>query len=339
MGEENRGKKIVISDYYYENLNLERREIARLKDAELFDYHCKTEEEVIEAARDADVLIVQFAPITKRVIESLEHCKLIVRYAIGVDNIDVSAASEKGIYVANVPDYSLDEVSNHAIALLMACARKLPSLASLVKEGKWDYSLVKPLYRMEGKVLGLVGLGRIPALVAKKMAGFGMRMIAYDPYMPAETAKELGVELVDFETLLAESDYISVHCPLNGETRHLFDYDKFKKMKRTAFIINTARGGVICEEDLIKALKEGEIAGAGIDVCEKEPIDPDSPLLKMEQAIVTPHVAWYSEEAVKSLQKKVAEEAVRVLSGEKPLHPVNVLGGEKPVCQVNEPKS
>ena len=323
MGETNREKKVVISDYYYENLDLERQVLSEIQDTELFDYHCKTEDEVIEAAGDADVLIVQFSPVTRYVIEGLKRCRLIVRYAIGVDNIDVEAASVHGIYVANVPDYSLDEVSNHAIALLMACAKKLPALAASVKEGKWGYSLIKPLYRMEGQVLGLAGLGRIPALVARKMSGFGMRIIAYDPYIPEETAAKLGVDLVDFETLLSESDYLSVHCPLGPETRHLFDYDKFKKMKKTSFIINTARGGVICEKDMIRALREGEIAGAGLDVCEKEPIEPDNPLLQMENVIITPHVAWYSEEAVKSLQKKVAEEAARVLRGEKPLHPVN----------------
>lgn len=317
--------KVVISDYYYEDLEMERRELAQIPEVELFDYHCKTEEEVIERAGDADILIVQFAPITRKVIEHLEKCRLIVRYAIGVDNIDVEAATERGIYVANVPDYSLDEVSNHAVALLMASVKKLPALAQHVKEGRWDYSLVKPLYRMEGKTLGLVGFGRIPALVAEKMSGFHLHIVAYDPYVDSRTAQRAGVELVDLDTLLKESDYISVHCPLTENTRGMFDRTAFGKMKQTAFFINTARGGVVCEAALVEALEQGELAGAALDVCEREPITPENPLLHMENVIVTPHVAWYSEEAVKSLQKKVAEEAVRVLRGEKPLHPVNQL--------------
>lgn len=318
-------RKVVISDYYYEDLEMERGVLAQIPEVELLDYHCKTEEEVIEKAGDADILIVQFAPITRKVIAHLKKCRLIVRYAIGVDNIDVAAATEQGIYVANVPDYSLDEVSNHAVALLMASIKKLPALARHVKEGKWDYSLVKPLYRMDGKTLGLVGFGRIPALVAEKLSGFHLRIVAYDPYVDSEVARRVGVELVDLDTLLTESDYISVHCPLTESTRGMFDKTAFQKMKKTAFFINTARGGVVCEEDLIKALEAGELAGAALDVCEQEPIAPGNPLLHMDNVIVTPHVAWYSEEAVKSLQKKVAEEAARVLRGEKPLHPVNQL--------------
>ena len=314
--------KVVITDAYYESLHQERQIVEEMG-AELSVFQCKTEDEVIAAAVDCDGMICQFAPITARVIQSLKRCKVIVRYAIGVDNIDLEAAERQGIYVCNVPDYSLDEVSNHAIALLLDCAKKLTYLAGQVKQGHCSYTVVKPLYRMEGKTLGLVGFGRIPRLVAKKMAGFGLNIVAYDPMMDEQAAKQIGVTPVDLDQLIRESDYISVHCPLTESTCHLFDRAAFAAMKPTAVFINTARGGVVKEADLIWALENGEIAMAGIDVMETEPIPVDHPLLKLDNAVVTPHAAWYSEEAVKSLQKKAAQEVVRVLSGKPPKNPVN----------------
>ena len=314
--------KVVITDYYYESIQQEAAVMAEIG-AELRDYHCQTEDEVIAAAAGCDALICQFAPITRKVIESLDKCKVIVRYAIGVDNIDVAAAEERGIYVCNVPDYGIDEVSNHAIALLLDCAKKLTYLAGQVRQGNCSYTTVKPLYRMEGKTLGLMGFGRIPRLVAKKMAGFGVHIIAYDPMMNEEQARELGVTPVSFDQLLRESDYLSVHCPLTADTHHLFNEAAFRVMKPTAIFINTARGAVVNEADLIHALEQGEIAMAGIDVTETEPIPVGHPLLKLDNAVVTPHVAWYSEEAVQSLQLKAAQEAARVLMGQPPLNPVN----------------
>lgn len=314
--------KVVITDYYYESIHQEAAVMAEMG-AELLDYHCQTEDEVIAVASDCDALICQFAPITRRVIESLTRCRVIVRYAIGVDNIDVAAAEEHGIYVCNVPDYGIDEVSNHAIALLLDCAKKLTYLAGQVKQGNCSYTIVKPLFRMEGKTLGLMGFGRIPRLVAKKVAGFGVHIIAYDPMMNEEQARELGVTPVSFDQLLRESDYLSVHCPLTADTHHLFNEAAFRAMKPTAIFINTARGGVVKEEDLIRALEQGEIAMAGIDVTETEPIPVGHPLLKLDNAVVTPHAAWYSEEAVQSLQLKAAQEAARVLMGQPPLNPVN----------------
>lgn len=314
--------KVVICDYYYESLNQEKQVFSQM-DIDLKDYHCKTEEEVIAVASDCDALICQFAPITRRVIESLKQCRVIVRYAIGVDNIDLKAAEEHGIYVCNVPDYSVDEVSNHAIALLMDCVKKLTYLAGQVKQGNSSYTVVKPLYRMAGKTLGLVGFGRIPRLVAKKMAGFGVNIITYDPMVNEEMAKALSVTPVSLEELLEKSDYISVHCPLMDSTRHMFNRDTFGKMKPTAVFINTARGGVVKEADLVWALENGVIGMAGIDVTESEPVSTDNPLLMLDNAVVTPHAAWYSEEAVETLQRMVAEEVVRALKGE-PLHsPVN----------------
>jgi D-3-phosphoglycerate dehydrogenase / 2-oxoglutarate reductase len=314
--------KVVVSDSYYDNLNIEVHELCKIG-AQVFDYHCKTEEEVIDVTGDADALIVQYAPITRRVIENLKRCKVIVRYGIGVDNIDVAEATSRGIYVANVPDYSIDEVSNHAIALLLACARKLTVLADDVQEGNWRYKIAEPLYRVQGRTLGLMGFGRIPQQVAKKMKAFGVEIIAYDPFVSYDEALKIGVKLVDLETLLTNSDYLSVHCPLNDATRYLINRSAFKKMKSNMIFINTSRGEIVCEKDLIWALENGEIAQAGIDVCQQEPIPHSSPLLKMSNVIITPHIAWYSVEAVQSLQQMVAEEVARVLTGEKPKNPLN----------------
>lgn len=315
-------KKIVITDYWYESLEMEKAVVGET-DFELLDYQCKQEDELIKITKDADAVICQFAPITKKVIDNMEKCKVIIRYAIGVDNIDVDAATEKGIYVCNVPDYGIDEVSNHAIALLLSLIRKIEQTSQSVKEGKWDYTIAKPVYRTKGKTLGLIGLGRIPSLIAKKMNGFGLDIICYDPYVNKESADEAGVKLVNIDMLLSKSDYISVNCPLNKETRHMIDKDAISKMKDGVIIVNTARGSVIREEDLIEALKIGKIAAAGVDVTEQEPIAQDNPLLEMNNVLITPHFGWYSEEAVKSLQRMVAEEAVRVLDGNLPKNPVN----------------
>lgn len=317
--------KVVITDYWYESLELERKIIGDSGFC-LEDYHCKEESRLIEITKEADIVICQFAPISKTVINGMERCKAIIRYAIGVDNIDVDTATKKGIYVCNVPDYGIDEVSNHTIALLLALVRKLKLMSKSVSEGNWDYSIGKPMFRTYGATLGVIGLGRIPSLVVKKLQGFDMRMVCYDPYVGTERAEQMGVELVDLDTLLKTSDFITVNCPLNNETRHMIDAKAFAKMKSTAIIVNTARGGVICEKDLIEALQSGRIAAAGIDVVEKEPISIGNPLLAMDNVIVTPHMAWYTEEAVQTLQRMVAEEAVRILNGQKPKNPVNKIG-------------
>lgn len=314
--------KIVIADCYYENFDQEKKIFKELG-SDFWKYDCKTEEEVISVASDCDALICQFAPITRRVIEALKNCKVIVRYAIGYDNIDWKAAAEYGIYVCNCPDYCIDEVSNHAVSLLMDCVRKLTYMAEQTKLGSNKYSVVKPLLRTEGKTLGLVGFGRIASAVARKMGGFNLKIIAFDPLVDPARIQAAGVASVDFDTLLKESDFISVHCPLNENSRHLFDKDAFSKMKQTAILVNTSRGAVVDEAALIDALTNHKIGMAGIDVTESEPVSPDNPLLHLPNAVVTPHIAWYSMDSGIELQLKVAQEVERVLRGGKPLHPVN----------------
>lgn len=314
--------KVVISDHYYESLAQEQELLQNL-DAELVAYHYHKAEDVLKAAGDCDVLICEWAPITRQVIEGLTRCRGIVRYAIGVDNINVAAATERGIPVCNVPDYCLDEVSNQTIGLLLDCARKLTFSANMLKQGVSSYTALKPVHRLAGQTLGMLGFGHIPRLVAKKLAGFGLKIITCDPYLQEEAAQQLGVTPVSWEELLQQSDYLSIHCPLTAKTRHLFNEATLRRMKKTAVLINTARGAIVDTGALVKALRKGTIAMAGLDVTEEEPLPGDAPLLKLANAVVTPHLAWYSEEAIRSLQLGVAQEAVRLLRGEPPLHAVN----------------
>lgn len=315
--------KAVITDYQYENIDQERKIIG---DAgiDLLDYQVKDPDKLIGLIDDADAVITQYSEITREVIAHLSHCKMIIKYGIGVNNIDVQAASEKGIYVCNVPDYGVEEVSDHAVAMILNLSRKLSVLEKALKEGDWGYSRAVPLHRFSTSTVGLAGFGRIPRLVAKKLSGFGVRILAYDPYIDEKAAEAMNVTLVDFKTLVRESDYISIHCPLTKETKHLFNKETFALMKPSAVLINTARGPIVNGKDLEEALKNRVIAGAGVDVFEEEPVLPDHPLLHLDNVIATPHSAWYSLESIDNLQRKTAEEVVNVLQGNKPFNCVNI---------------
>lgn len=315
--------KIVISDYQYDSIEPQREVVRQFPDAELLDFQCKTEDDVLRLAADADIIINQYAPMTARVIQGLKQCKAIIRYGIGVDTVDIAAASEKGIYVCNVPDYGVDETSNHAISMILAMARKLPIIMADVKKGGWGLECGKPMHRFAGSTLGLIGLGRIASAIAEKMAPFHLNIIAYDPYISKAHADSLGVTLTDFETLCRTSDYISIHCPATSDNYHLMNETVFQLMKHTAYLINAARGSIVDEQALIHALEQGEIAGAALDVLEQEPIDKHSPLLNMDNVIITSHFGGYSEEAIETLQQKAAQEAVNILSGNPPFNAVN----------------
>jgi len=315
----NKGLKIVITDCDHPSVEIEKA-ILREIDPELILANCNTEDEVIEAAKDADGIINQYAPMNRRVIESLKRCKVIARYGVGVDNIDVEAATEHKIIVANVPDYCVDEVSTHALALILACARGITLLDRKIRDKKWDFTLAKPLFRTQGKTLGLFGLGRIARMVAQKASGFGIKIIAYDPYV---SKVNLGVKLVELSQLLTDSDFVSIHVPLTAETRHSFGENELKKMKKTAYLINTSRGSIIDEKALYQALKNRWIAGAALDVMEKEPPDWNSSLLQLDNLIITPHISFYSEESYVELKTKVAQAVLSVLKGELPRAIVN----------------
>jgi D-3-phosphoglycerate dehydrogenase / 2-oxoglutarate reductase len=311
--------KIVITDCDHPSIDFEK-EVFKQIDADLILENCKTEEDVIAVASDADGIVNQYAPITKKVIQALSKCKVISRYGVGVDTIDIEAATDKNIVVANVPDYCVDEVSTHAMSLILACARGLTILDRKVREKKWDFTIVKPLFRTEGQIVGLFGLGRIARKVAQKALGFGFNVIAYDPYV---TEDERGIKLVDFDNLLRSADFISIHAPLTKETRHSFGENELRKMKKSAFLVNTSRGPLINENALYKALNGKWITGAALDVMEKEPPDWDNPLLSFENIIITPHISFYSEESYKELKTKVADSVLAVLKGNLPRSAVN----------------
>ena len=304
----------------------EAKELAKVN-AKLVGAACATEDEIIEAAKNADAILSSGVQITRRVMEALPKCKAIVNYGVGFDAIDVGAATDNNILVVNIPapDWCVEEVSNHAIALLLACAKKLAFLNNGTKQGRWVESKQAqiPMGTIYGQTLGLIGCGAIGRMTARKAQCFGLRVLGYDPYADEFLAKEHGITLVGLPELLKDSDFISVHTLLNKETRHLIGEKEFKQMKPTAYFINTSRGPVVDEPALIKALQEKWIAGAGLDVFEKEPVDSDNPLLKMDNVVVTPHCASYSDAAFKQLRTIVGQEAVRVLSGQRPKNMVN----------------
>ncbi|HHT23957.1 MAG TPA: C-terminal binding protein [Clostridiaceae bacterium] len=314
--------KVVITDYEYEDVDQEK-EIIEQAGFEFKTYQLKTPQELIPVLKDADAVITQYGDINHQVISQMEKCKVIVRYGIGYNNIDVNAATENNIYVCNVPDYCIDEVSNHVIMMIFSLSKKLPVFSKASTEEDFSYRKAKPIFRLAGQTLGLVGFGRIPRLVAEKMQNFSLNIIAYDPFVDSSVFEKYGVSQVSLDELLKLSDYISLHTPLTEETYHLINHDAFLKMKSNAYIINTSRGEIISEKDLLEALNKNLIAGAGLDVFEKEPVEPNNPLLSLPNVIVTPHSAWYSEEAKRSLQKKAALEVINVLQGNKPFNPVN----------------
>jgi len=302
----------------------ETEELAKVN-AELVGVDCTTEIEIIEATKDADAILTGGAQMTRRVMEALPKCKVIIRYGVGYDTIDVDAATDNNIIVVNIPDSCLEEVSNHAITLLLACAKKLAFLNDGTKQGRWAECkrAQAPMVSIHGQTLGLVSCGNIGRVTGRKAQCFSLRVLGYDPYVDKSLAKEYGITLVSLPELLKESDFVSVHTLLNKETWHLMGEKEFRQMKPTAYFINTSRGPVVDEPALIKALQEKWIGGAGLDVFEKEPIDPDNPLLKMDNVVVTPHSAGYSDVQIVWLRTSVGQEAARVLSGRWPKNVVN----------------
>lgn len=312
---------VRITDCDHSSVDVEKKVLDAIA-ADMKLCQCKTEQEIIEQCSGADGLINQYAPLTRNVLSQLKNVKVISRYGVGLDNVDVEAATDYGIQICHVPDYGVDEVSHHAMALMYALTRKIVLLANDCRNGGWDYTVSVPITRMKGKVCGVCGLGRIGSAFAEKAHGVGLKVISCDPREGAFQRLPF-VERVSFQELLTQSDIISVHCPLTPETHHLFDEKAFRSMKDTALIINTARGPIIEGAAITKALAEGWIAGAALDVMEVEPPGKENPLFKFENFIATPHIAWYSEQASEELKRKAAEEVARVLTGEKPHYPAN----------------
>lgn len=280
----------------------------------------------IAAIKDADALMVTLQKVTSDVIQAMSRCKVVGRAGTGLDTIDLEAASAKGVQVVYVPDYGVDEVSAHAIALLMAQARNVVALVNDTRAGKWPAAGGRTIYRLKGKTLGVIGFGRIGQAAAEKGKGLGLDVLVYDPVLNEATVELLGARAVDLDTLARQSDFITLHTPLLDSTYHIINADFLAKMKPTAYVINTARGPLVDENALLAAVQAGTIAGAALDVFETEPLPADSPLLQEERILVTSHSAWYSEEAKIDMRRRAVEDVVRVLQGEAPLRPANKLG-------------
>ncbi len=313
--------KVVLTDYVWESLDVEMRTLGDL--AELVAMKTRTPEEFISAAADCDALLNTYAgPITAEVMAKMPRCKIIARYGIGVDTIDLDAATRAGIIVTNNPTYCIEEVAEQTMALVLSAARKIAFYDRTVRAGRWEVPPGKPLFRLSGRTLGLVGFGNIARQVAVRAGSFGMRVVFFDPYVKRGQFTEPG-EPVDLDTLLRGADFVSLHPPLTPQTRKMIGDEAFGKMKPTAVLVNCARGPVVDTEALVRALDAGKIAGAALDTVDPEPLPDPHPLRGRENVILTPHTAWYSEQAMAGLQAGAPGEVRRVLTGEWPINVVN----------------
>jgi D-3-phosphoglycerate dehydrogenase len=312
---------IAVTDSPFPSLDPAKAALGRL-DPELRMAASASADDILAVARNADAMLVTYAKLPGELLRALTRCKVIGRFGLGVDNIDIKAAVELGITVTYVPDYCMHEVSDHAMALVLALARKIPLSNNLVQAGRWEMSALVPIHRLCGRVLGLVGFGNIPRALTPKATAFGLRVVAHDPFVSRVALAAAGVEGVSFERLLEISDFVSIHAPLVPATRGLFNADVLRKMKKGALLINTARGPLVDEAALIAALDTGHLGGAALDVVAVEPLPRVSKLVGRDNVILTPHTAFYSVEALDELQTKCAADVARVLCGEPPVYPV-----------------
>lgn len=314
--------RVVLIEHGYASTDIER-DIVEQGGGEFIDAGNLPLAKALELCREAEGVMLRRIDVTRALIQQWRKCKVIVRYGVGTDNVDVKAATEAGIIVGHVPSYCIDEVSSHTIALWLACARKVVSTHKRMEQGSWDVHRHDPIYRIAGKTLGIVGFGNIGRDVARKLAGWNLKLLAFDPFVEVETARSLGVEPVDIEALCRRSDFITLHAPLLPETWHMINAQSLGWMRSGAVLVNTARGPVVDTAALLQALDAGHLAAAGIDVFEEEPLPKNSPLRNHPRVVVTDHTAWYSEESQRDLQRMAAEEAVRVCRGELPKSLVN----------------
>jgi D-3-phosphoglycerate dehydrogenase len=315
--------KVLMVDNNLPHKDMEKAIIGKFATVE--EAKSTLEDALVGEVKDIDIMLVIPAniPITKRIMEAGIKLKAVIRYGIGVNNIDVSAATEKGIMVINVPDYCISEVSDHTIALTLSLIRKITQSVESTKNGEWKSTNFTASFRLEGKILGIIGFGKIGRSVAYKMRSLGLEILVYDPFIDKNLIKKLDVKKVSLEELLQKSDIITLHCPLTSETKKIISEETLRLMKKMAYLVNTARGGLMDETAIYRALNEGRIAGVALDVLDEEPPNPDNPLLKLSNVIVTPHIAWSSPEAIWQLENSVVEETTRILKGEKPKNVVN----------------
>jgi D-3-phosphoglycerate dehydrogenase len=314
--------KVLITDYAWPSVEIER-EILGAIGAELIVAETGAEDELIRLAHVADAILTCWQRTGAAVLDAAPRCRYVGRYGIGLDNIAVSRATELGILVTNVPDFCFDEVAEHALALILACARKIVHFARDTDRGVWNLAAGRPIARLRGQTLGLIGYGGIARALAARARGLGLNIIAYTPRLTPGPLAGGGSATNDLAELLQAADYISIHAPATDETRAMFNERTLGQMKRTAYLINTSRGAVIDEAALHRALTEGWIAGAALDVLTREPADPNHPLLSLPNTLVTPHAAFYSEESTAELQRKTATQAAMVLTGQTPPNIIN----------------
>lgn len=318
------GFTAVITDHNFPTLEPEER-VFRPLGIQLEVLRAPDRHALRSALGRADAVINQSLPLDAELIGAMSRCLVIVRYGVGYDSVDLTAATQAGICVANVPDYGTQEVALHAISLMLAVHRRLLIYDAALRQGRWlsGPQVVPPIPRLKGMTLGIVGLGRIGRAVAAHAESLGMHRLTYDPYVSRSSAMEVGAVLVDYGTLLRQADFVTFHTPLTAETQHLLGEREIQQMKPGAAVINTSRGAVVDTTALAKALQAGRLAGAGIDVFDQEPLKPNHPLRTTPNTILTPHVAWYSEDATRTLKRRVAEEVARVAQGEWPRSLVN----------------
>ena len=326
--------KILITDYVWASIEPERQVLAEVG-AELIAAETGDAAELQALAPMADGILTCWNPVREPVIAAAKQCQIIARYGIGLDNIDVEAATERGIVVTNVPGYCIDEVSDHAMGLLLACARKISRFDWAVRNGVWNQNIGPEMHRIRGKTLGIVGFGRIGQAIIPKAKAFGLTINVCSPRTAPKRIQEAGAEKVTFSELLTTSDFITIHAPLTKETEHLFSDAEFRAMKPTALLINTARGGIVDTAALTRALCNGEIAGAGLDVLETEPPTLNEELLTLNNVVVTPHAAFVSEDAILELEVTAAKCVAQVLTGQLPESVVNPSVLEQPNLRAN----
>jgi D-3-phosphoglycerate dehydrogenase len=315
------GFLVIHTDPHHTDFRHEQAELDAIG-ATLLPLNVTSEAEVAAACRDADALLVTYAKIGSVALAGMPKLKIVVRTGVGYDSLDVPAATERKVMVANVPDYCISDLAEHTMALLLTWWRRTAELDQQVRTEGWGRPL-KPVYRLEGKTLGILGMGRMGQAVAARARGFGLKLLGYDPYTPSAAFAAIGVEPVSLESLLRTADIVTIHSLLSAETRGIICQKTLRQMKPTALIVNTARGGLIVTDDLVRALQEGRIAGAALDVTDPEPLPMGHPLRSLPRVLVTPHAAWYSEEAEPELRRRAARTIVEALRGERPASLLN----------------
>ena len=314
---------VFVTDQRQPSFEIERRILEEIG-ADLTLCNCVTEDDIIQECTDADAVMLDLAPMTGKAIRALKKCKVISRYGVGVDNVDLAAADECGVQVCNVPDYCMEDVSDHAIALLFACLRNVVLRDREIRKGSWN--IVAKGFRVQGKTLGVIGAGRIARALVRKLSGFDLReVVAYDPFLTAEQLEELGMRKVEFDELLHISDFVSLHLNLTDETRNIIDADALSKMKETAILINVSRGGLVDSDALLNALENDKILCAGLDTHAEEPVPKDSRFMTLDNIVMTDHAAYNTVEGVAELKEKSARNIAAVLLGKRPVYPIECV--------------